>query len=88
MRCLNSNELVTRKIATICKMQKILQHQGTYNPQVSKFMYKYTKSHLPAKFNNYFYLTTDVHPYSTSRAGASHSSALGEIHFQRPLIDC
>ena len=35
------------------------------NPEVSKFMYKYTNSQLPATFNNYFKLITDVHPYNT-----------------------
>jgi len=28
-------------------------------------MYKYTKSQLPAMFNNYFELIIDVHPYNT-----------------------
>jgi len=28
-------------------------------------MYKYTTSQLPATFNNYFKLITDVHPYTT-----------------------
>jgi len=28
-------------------------------------MYKYTTSKLPATFNNYFKLITDVHPYNT-----------------------
>jgi len=37
MRCLNSNELVTNKIATLYKMQKILQLKDLYNFEV-KFM--------------------------------------------------
>jgi len=28
-------------------------------------MYKYATSQLPATFNNYFKLMTDVHPYNT-----------------------
>jgi len=33
-------------------MQKILQLKDIYNLEVSKFMYKYTTSQLPATFNN------------------------------------
>jgi len=36
-----------------------------YNLEVSKSMYKNTTSQLPATFNNYFKLITDVHPYNT-----------------------
>ena len=46
-------------------MQKILQLKDIYNLEVSKFMYKYTTSQLPAMFNNYFKLITDVHSYNT-----------------------
>ena len=46
-------------------MQKILQLKDIYNLEVSKFMYKYTTSQLPATFNNYFKLITDVHSYNT-----------------------
>jgi len=37
-------------------MQTILQLKDIYNLEVSKFMYKYTTSHLPATFSNYFKL--------------------------------
>jgi len=33
---------------------------------VSKFVYKYNKSQLPATFNNYFKFITNVHPSNTS----------------------
>ena len=46
-------------------MQKILQLKDIYNLEVSKFMYKYTTSQLPATLNNYFKLITDVQPYNT-----------------------
>ena len=46
-------------------MQKILQLKDIYNLEVSKFMYKYSTSQLPATFNNYFKLITDVHSYNT-----------------------
>jgi len=46
-------------------MQKILPPKDIYHLQVSKFMYKYTTSQLPATFNNYFKLITDVHSYNT-----------------------
>jgi len=45
-------------------MQKILQLKDICNVELSKFMYKYTPQ-LPAAFNNYFKLITDVHPYNT-----------------------
>ena len=65
MRCLNTDKLLTNKVTTIYKMQKILQLKDIYNLEVSKFMYKYTTSQLPATFNNYFKLITDVHSYNT-----------------------
>ena len=46
-------------------MQKIIQLKDIYNLEVSKFMYKYTISHLPATFNNYFKLIKDFYPYNT-----------------------
>ena len=48
-------------------MQKILQIKDIYNVEVSKCMYKYTTSQLPATFNNYFKLITDVHSYNTKQ---------------------
>jgi len=42
-------------------MQKIIQLKDIYNLEVSKFMYKYTTSQLPAAFNNYFKLITNIH---------------------------
>ena len=56
MRCLNTDKLLTNKVTTIYKMQKILQLKDISNLEVSKFMYKYTTSQLPATFNNYFKL--------------------------------
>ena len=46
-------------------MQKILQLKDIYNLEVSKFMCKYTTSQLPATFNIYFKLITDIHSYNT-----------------------
>ena len=46
-------------------MQKILQLKDIYNLEVSKFMYKYSTSQLPARFNNYFKDIADVHSYNT-----------------------
>ena len=46
-------------------MQNILQLKDLYNLEMSKFMYKYTTSQLPAPFDNYFQLITDVHSYNT-----------------------
>jgi len=46
-------------------MQKILQLKDIYNLEVSKSMYKSTTSQLPATFNNYFKLITDVHSHNT-----------------------
>jgi len=46
-------------------MQKILQLKDMYNLELSKFMYEYTTSQLPATFNNYFKLITDVHSRNT-----------------------
>jgi len=57
-------KLLTNKVTTIYKMQKILQLKDIYNLYVSKFMYKYTTSQLPVTFSNYFKLITDVHPYN------------------------
>jgi len=65
MKCLNKSELLTSKVTTIYKTQKILHLKGIYNLEVSKFMYNYTNSQLPVTFNNYFKLITDVHPYNT-----------------------
>jgi len=65
MRCLNIDKLLTNKVTTIYKMQKLLQLKDIYNLEVSKFMYKYTTSQLPATFNNYFKLITDVYSYNT-----------------------
>ena len=62
---LNTYKLLTNKVPTIYKMQKILQLKDIYNLEVSKFMYKCTTSQLPATFNNYFKLITDVHSYNT-----------------------
>jgi len=49
MRCLNTDKLLTNKVTTIYKMQKILQLKDLYNLEVSKFMYKYTTSQSPAR---------------------------------------
>ena len=65
MRCLNTDKLLTNKVTTNYKMQKILQLKDIYNHEVSKFMYKYTTSQLPAPFDNYFQLITDVHSHNT-----------------------
>jgi len=65
MRCLNTDKLLTNKVTTMYKMQKILQLKDIYNLEVSKFMYKYTTSQLPDTLNNYFKLITDVHSYNT-----------------------
>ena len=64
MRCLNTDKVLTNTAATIYKMQKILQLKDIYNLELSKVMYKYTTSQLPATFNNYFKLITDVHSYN------------------------
>ena len=45
-------------------MQKTLELKDIYNLEASKFMYKYTTSQLPATFNNYFKLITNVHSYN------------------------
>ena len=50
MRCLNTDKLLTNKVTAIYKMQKIIQLKDIYNLEVSKFMYKYTTSQLPATF--------------------------------------
>jgi len=48
MRCLDTDALLTNKVTTIYKMQKILQLKDIYNLEVSKFKYKYSTSQLPA----------------------------------------
>jgi len=65
MRCLNTNNLLNNKVTTIYKTQKNIQPKDIHILEVSKFTYKYTNSQLPATFNNYFKLTTDVHSYNT-----------------------
>jgi len=60
MAYLNTNELVTSKVATTQKPQKILQLKDIYNLEVSKFMYKHTNSQLTDTFNNYFKLITEL----------------------------
>jgi len=64
MRCLNTDKLLTNKVTTIYKMQKILQLKDICNLEVSKFMFKCSTSQLPAAFNNYFKLITAVHSYN------------------------
>ena len=56
MRCLNTKKLSTNKVTTTYKMQKGLQLKDICNLEVSKSMYKYNTSQLPATFNNYFKL--------------------------------
>ena len=65
MKFFKTNELLPSKVITIHKTQKNSPTKRYINLEVSKLMYKYTKSHLPAAFNNYFKLITDVHPYDT-----------------------
>ena len=65
MRCSITDKLLTSKVTTIYKMQKILPLKDIHNREASKFMYKYTTSQLPATFNNFFTLITDVHSYNT-----------------------
>jgi len=65
MTCSNPNKLLTNKVTTNYKMQKIIQLKDIYNLEVSKFIFKYTTYQLLARFNNYFKLITDVHPYNT-----------------------
>jgi len=65
IRCLNTNNLLNNKVTTIYKTQKILQLKDIYTLEVSKVMYKYTNSQLPATFINYFNLISDVHSYNT-----------------------
>ena len=65
MRWSSTDKFLTNKVTTIYKMQKILQLKDIYNLEVSKFMNKYTTSQLPATFDNYFKLITDVHSYNT-----------------------
>jgi len=65
MKCLNTYEPVTRKVTNIYKTQNILQLKDIYNLEVSKSMYKYTKSQPLATFNDYFKIITDVLRYTT-----------------------
>jgi len=66
LSCFKSrHEILTTKVTTIYKTQEVLQLKDVYNLEVSKFMYKYINSQLPATFNNYLKLNTDVHPYNT-----------------------
>jgi len=44
IRYLNINKLLTSKVTTIYKTQKVLKLKDIYNLEVSKFMYKYTNS--------------------------------------------
>jgi len=62
MRYLNASKRAT---ISIYKTQKILQIKDIYSLEPGRFMYKYNKSQLPATFNDYFKLITDVHPYTT-----------------------
>jgi len=64
MRCLNTDKLLTSKVTAIYEIKKILQLRDICNLEVTKFMYKYTTSQLPATFNNYFKFITDVHSYN------------------------
>jgi len=59
MRCLNANHLLNNKVTTIYRTKQFLQQKDIYNLEVSKFMYKYTDSPLPARFNSYFKLIAD-----------------------------
>ena len=79
MRCLNTYEPVTRKVAIIYKTQNILQLKDIYNLPESKLMCKYTNSKLPATFNKHFKLMTDVHPYNT-RQTKTRQFALPKAH--------
>jgi len=56
---------VTNKVITIYKTQKILQLKYKYNLEVRNLILKYTNFQLPATFNNYFQLITDVYLYNT-----------------------
>jgi len=51
MNLLNANELVTRQFTTLYETQKILQRKDIYNLELSKFIYQYTNSQLPATLN-------------------------------------
>jgi len=81
MRCINTDKLLTNKVITIYNMQKILQPKYTFNLAVSKIMYNHTTSQLPATFNNYFKLITDVHSYNT-RQIKTQQFALIKITFK------
>jgi len=55
----------TSKVTAVYKMQKIIQLKDLYKLELSKLMYKYTNSQVPATTNNYFKLITNVHRYDT-----------------------
>ena len=76
---LNLNKLLTNEVTTIYIMQKITQLKDIYNLEVSKFMYKYSTPQLPATFNNYFKLITDVYPYN-KRQIKTRQFALPKAH--------
>jgi len=63
----NTDSLVTREVTNINETQEILQLKDIYSLEVSKFMYKYNNSQLPATFNNCYKLVTGFHPYNTKR---------------------
>jgi len=67
-------------------MQKILQLKDIYNLEVSKFMYKYTTSQLPATFNNYFKLITDVHSYTVIQNKSKLDNLLYQKHVQTQVL--
>jgi len=62
-----------------------MQLKDTYNLEVSKFMYKYTTLQLPATFNNYFKLITDVHSYNT-RQVLKLDNLLYQKHVQTQVL--
>ena len=70
MRCLNTNELVTNKVATIYKTQKFLQVKDLYNLWASKFLYKYANSQPLASVINCFKIIADVHLYDIKQIKA------------------
>jgi len=54
MRCLARINFWPTNLLPFIKCKKNLQLKDIYNLEVSKFMYKYTNSKLPATFNNCF----------------------------------
>jgi len=54
-------------VGEVCLEVKLLQIKDVFHFEVSKFMYKYTTSQLPATFTNCFKFVTDVHPYNTKQ---------------------